>query len=88
MDDRLREINQHIYRIDGEVEELTEVVSGMFEQYDQSYSEFRGMRLEQESPQTYSTTPTSAPADPFGLFGNPGDVSSTSRQHGSDIDDE
>ncbi|GKA65960.1 hypothetical protein Tco_0765667 [Tanacetum coccineum] len=41
MDDRLREINQHIYRIGGEVEELIEVVLGMSEEYDNSMVNFK-----------------------------------------------
>ncbi|GJY63938.1 hypothetical protein Tco_0465398 [Tanacetum coccineum] len=46
MDDRLGEIDEHIYKMGGEVEEITKVVSGMSEQYDQFYGEFRSMRLE------------------------------------------
>ncbi|GJS32881.1 zinc finger, CCHC-type containing protein [Tanacetum coccineum] len=48
MDDRLGEIDQHIYRIGGEAKELTKVVLVMSKPYDQFYGEFRGMRLEQE----------------------------------------
>ncbi|GJU12345.1 hypothetical protein Tco_1134741 [Tanacetum coccineum] len=48
MDDRLGEIDQSIYHFGGEVENLTKVVSGMSEQHDQFYGEFRSMRLEQE----------------------------------------
>ncbi|GJR36439.1 hypothetical protein Tco_1212123 [Tanacetum coccineum] len=113
MDDRLGEIDHHIYRIGGEVEELTEVVSGLSEQYDQFYAtilsppnhtHFNGTQYAYDpdipdlgvqqgvnfmsGPQTYSTAPTATPADPFGLFGNPGDVPSTSRQHRSDVDEE
>ncbi|GKE20328.1 hypothetical protein Tco_1431840, partial [Tanacetum coccineum] len=48
MDDRLMDIDSNNYPLSNEVEELTKVVSGMSEQYDQFYSEFRLMRVEQE----------------------------------------
>ncbi|GJS54198.1 hypothetical protein Tco_0627560 [Tanacetum coccineum] len=40
------------------------------------------------NPQTYSIAPSTTPTDPFSLFGNPEDVPSTSRNPGSDMDDE
>ncbi|GJY15557.1 hypothetical protein Tco_0385979 [Tanacetum coccineum] len=45
---KVGEIDEHMYKMGGEVEELTMVVLGMSEQYDQFYGEFRSMRLEQE----------------------------------------
>ncbi|GJT26599.1 hypothetical protein Tco_0906874 [Tanacetum coccineum] len=39
MDDMLGEIDEHIYKMSYEVEELTEVVLGMSKQYDQFYGE-------------------------------------------------
>nr|GEX50468.1 hypothetical protein [Tanacetum cinerariifolium] len=48
MDDRLEEINQHSYRISDKVEDLITVVSGMSEEYDQFYGEFRVMRIDQD----------------------------------------
>ncbi|GKG47885.1 hypothetical protein Tco_0507370, partial [Tanacetum coccineum] len=40
------------------------------------------------SPQTYSTALFDAHANPFVLFGNPGDVPSTSCNPGNDMDEE
>ncbi|GJX34086.1 hypothetical protein Tco_0245643 [Tanacetum coccineum] len=48
MDDRHGEIYKHIYKLGGEMEKLTKVMSGMSEQYDEFYGEFRLMRLAQE----------------------------------------
>ncbi|GJW78986.1 hypothetical protein Tco_0140668 [Tanacetum coccineum] len=46
MDDRLGDIDTNIYKLSNNVEELTTVVSGMSEQYDQFYGEFNTMREE------------------------------------------
>ncbi|GJS60986.1 hypothetical protein Tco_0655770 [Tanacetum coccineum] len=46
----------------GDVDDLTYVVSGMSEQYDQFYGEFRHIRMEQESTLVYSTTPSHYPS--------------------------
>ncbi|GJW51928.1 hypothetical protein Tco_0093279 [Tanacetum coccineum] len=48
MDDRLGDMDTNIYKLSNDVEDLTYVVSGMSEQYDQFYGEFRQMRMEQE----------------------------------------
>ncbi|GKG16782.1 hypothetical protein Tco_0361739, partial [Tanacetum coccineum] len=40
------------------------------------------------NPQMYSTAPSTAPTNPFGLFNNPEDVPSTSRHHGNDMDED
>ncbi|GJS23964.1 hypothetical protein Tco_0452596 [Tanacetum coccineum] len=85
MDDRLGEIYEHIYKLGGEMEKLTKVMSGMSEQYDEFYGEFRLMRLMQESPQTYFTAPPDLATNLFGLFG---DVPSTSHHHVNDMDEE
>ncbi|GJS21238.1 hypothetical protein Tco_0449870 [Tanacetum coccineum] len=88
MDDRLGEIDEHIYKMGGEVEELTAVMSWMSKQYDQFYGEFRSMRLEQESPQMYLTAPFTAPTNPFSLFDNPGDVPCISHHRENAMDEE
>nr|GFB16714.1 hypothetical protein [Tanacetum cinerariifolium] len=85
IDDRLGEIDESIYKMGGEMDQLTEVVSGMSEKYDEFYGEFKSMRLEHKSPQTYSTTPPNPAANPFGLFG---DVPSISRHYGDNMDKE
>ncbi|GKA81219.1 hypothetical protein Tco_0787911 [Tanacetum coccineum] len=56
MDDRLEEIDQHIYRFGSKVEKLIKAMSRMSEQYDQFYGEFRSMRLEQERFQSWNTS--------------------------------
>ncbi|GJW19212.1 hypothetical protein Tco_0026648 [Tanacetum coccineum] len=103
MDDRLGELNQHIYRIGDEVEELTSVVSDMSEycypittsitpaMMEPNILMFLTFRLGVQpgvnfmsNPQTYFT----APVDMFTLFGNPGDMPSTSSQNGNAIDEE
>nr|GFA50893.1 hypothetical protein [Tanacetum cinerariifolium] len=48
IDDRLGDIDSNIYTLSTEVEDLTPVVSGMSEQYDQFYGEFYRLRLEQD----------------------------------------
>nr|GFA21463.1 hypothetical protein [Tanacetum cinerariifolium] len=45
---RLGEIETNIYKLGSDVDDLTYVVSGMSEQYDQFYEEFRQIRMEQE----------------------------------------
>ncbi|GKE39542.1 hypothetical protein Tco_1462947, partial [Tanacetum coccineum] len=50
----LGEIDDHIYKLGGEMEELTEVVSSMSEQYDEFYGDFRSMRLEQDRFQSWN----------------------------------
>ncbi|GJY72739.1 hypothetical protein Tco_0477170 [Tanacetum coccineum] len=52
MDERLCEMETDISRIRSDIDDLTYVVSGMSEQYDQFYGEFRQMRREQERFQT------------------------------------
>ncbi|GKB08913.1 hypothetical protein Tco_0837225 [Tanacetum coccineum] len=79
MDDRLGEMDQHIYHIGNEVKEVTTVVSDLGVQQGVNFI---------SSPQTYTNAPTTAPADPFDLFVNPRDIPSTSCQHGSDMDKE
>ncbi|GKE05882.1 hypothetical protein Tco_1397900 [Tanacetum coccineum] len=48
MDDRLGDMDTNIYKLSNDVKDLTYVVSGMYEQYDQFYGEFGQMRMEQE----------------------------------------
>nr|GEU58045.1 hypothetical protein [Tanacetum cinerariifolium] len=86
MDDRIGDIDSNIYTFSNEVEDLPAVVSGMFEQYDQFYREFDRMRLEQDSPQIFSTAPT-APNDLFGLFDTPDAVPSASHNLRNDMDE-
>ncbi|GKD72508.1 hypothetical protein Tco_1330790, partial [Tanacetum coccineum] len=52
IDERLRDIETNISTLSTEVYDLTYVVSGMSEQYDQFYDEFGEMRLEQQRFQT------------------------------------
>ncbi|GKF57596.1 hypothetical protein Tco_0171133, partial [Tanacetum coccineum] len=47
MDDRMGDIYTNIFKLSNNVEELTDVVSGMSKQYDQFYEEFNTMREEQ-----------------------------------------
>nr|GEY78795.1 hypothetical protein [Tanacetum cinerariifolium] len=54
-DDRLGDIDSNIYTLSTEVEDLTAVVSGMSEQYDQFYGEFYRMRLEQDRFRAWNT---------------------------------
>ncbi|GJT24065.1 hypothetical protein Tco_0894002 [Tanacetum coccineum] len=56
MDESLGEIDDHIYKLGGEMEELTKVVSSMSEQYDEFYGDFRSMRLEQDRFQSWNTS--------------------------------
>ncbi|GKC49633.1 hypothetical protein Tco_1072378, partial [Tanacetum coccineum] len=46
MDDWLGDMDTNIYNLSNDVEDLTYVVSGMSEQYDQFYGEFGHMRME------------------------------------------
>ncbi|GKA50302.1 hypothetical protein Tco_0743375 [Tanacetum coccineum] len=55
MDERLGDIETNILTLNIEVEDLTYVVSGMSEQYDQFYDEFGKMKLEQQRFQTWNT---------------------------------
>ncbi|GJW78624.1 hypothetical protein Tco_0140306 [Tanacetum coccineum] len=55
MDERLGDIETDISRLVGDVNELTYVVSGMSEQYDQFYGEFGHWRTEQERFLTWNT---------------------------------
>ncbi|GJX05623.1 hypothetical protein Tco_0191539 [Tanacetum coccineum] len=55
MDERLGDIKTDISRLVSDIDELTYVVSGMFEQYDQFYREFGQWRIKQESFQTWKT---------------------------------
>ncbi|GKB20704.1 hypothetical protein Tco_0854627, partial [Tanacetum coccineum] len=48
MDDRLGDMDTNIFKPSNNVEDLTYVVSGMSEQYDQFYGEFKQMMIEQE----------------------------------------
>ncbi|GKD20111.1 hypothetical protein Tco_1221814 [Tanacetum coccineum] len=48
MDERLGDIKTDISRLVSDIDELTYVVSGMFEQYDQFYREFGQWRIKQE----------------------------------------
>ncbi|GJV82137.1 hypothetical protein Tco_1518007 [Tanacetum coccineum] len=48
MDDKLGNMDTNIYKLSNNVKDLTYVVFGMSEQYDQFYREFRQMRMEQE----------------------------------------
>ncbi|GJY44246.1 hypothetical protein Tco_0432459 [Tanacetum coccineum] len=56
LDDRLGKIDQNIHHLGGEREELTEVVSGMSEQYDRFYDEFISMRLEHDRFQSWNSS--------------------------------
>ncbi|GJU03804.1 hypothetical protein Tco_1114142 [Tanacetum coccineum] len=55
MDDRLGDIDSNIYTLSNKVEDLTTLVSGMSEQYDQFYREFDRMRLEQDRFHAWNT---------------------------------
>ncbi|GJR48300.1 hypothetical protein Tco_1316403 [Tanacetum coccineum] len=55
MDERLGDIETDISRLAGDVDELTYVVSGMSEQYDQCYGEFEQWKMEQERFLTWNT---------------------------------
>ncbi|GJY96489.1 hypothetical protein Tco_0513399 [Tanacetum coccineum] len=55
MDDKLGDIDTNIYKLSNDVEDLTYVVSGMSEQYDQFYEEFRQMKMEQERFRNWNT---------------------------------
>nr|GFA13947.1 hypothetical protein [Tanacetum cinerariifolium] len=55
MDDMLGDIDSNIYTFSNKVEDLTEVVSRMSEQYDQFYGEFDRMRLEPDRFHTWNT---------------------------------
>ncbi|GJW41897.1 hypothetical protein Tco_0070696 [Tanacetum coccineum] len=55
MDERLGDIETDIPRLVGDINELTYVVSGMSEQYDQFYGEFGHWRTEQERFLTWNT---------------------------------
>ncbi|GJV58004.1 hypothetical protein Tco_1459009 [Tanacetum coccineum] len=48
MDERLGDMDTNIYKLSNDVEDLTYVVSGMSEQYNQFYREFEQIRMEQE----------------------------------------
>ncbi|GJR79986.1 hypothetical protein Tco_0150771 [Tanacetum coccineum] len=48
MDERMRDMDTNIFKLSYDVEELTAVVSGMSEKYDQFYGEFNTMREEQQ----------------------------------------
>nr|GEV16710.1 hypothetical protein [Tanacetum cinerariifolium] len=48
MDKRMGNMDMTIFKLSNDVEELTTVVSGMSEQYDQFYEEFNTMREEQQ----------------------------------------
>nr|GEV64476.1 hypothetical protein [Tanacetum cinerariifolium] len=104
MDDKPGELNQHIYCIGDEVEELTTVVfdrmTHLLSYHRLNHTRYDGTQYTyvpdildlgvqqgvnfMSNPQTYST----APADSFGLFGNPGDKPSTSCQNKNAIDEE
>ncbi|GJY40105.1 hypothetical protein Tco_0427375 [Tanacetum coccineum] len=53
MGERLGEIETYISKLGSNVDDLTYVVSGMSEQYDQFYGEFGQMRMEQERYREY-----------------------------------
>ncbi|GJX33574.1 hypothetical protein Tco_0243429 [Tanacetum coccineum] len=55
MDERLGDIETDISKLVGNIDELTYVVSGMSEQYNQFYREFGLWRTEQERFQTWNT---------------------------------
>ncbi|GJS30101.1 hypothetical protein Tco_0490721 [Tanacetum coccineum] len=55
MDDRLGDMDTNIYKLSNDVKDLTYVVSGMSEQYDQFYGEFGQMRMEQERFRNWNT---------------------------------
>ncbi|GKD77215.1 hypothetical protein Tco_1339836 [Tanacetum coccineum] len=55
MDERLGDIETGISRLAGDVDELTYVVYGMSEQYDQFYGEFGQWRTEQDRFLTWNT---------------------------------
>ncbi|GJU37136.1 hypothetical protein Tco_1185490 [Tanacetum coccineum] len=85
MDERMSDMDTNIFKLNNDVDELTAVVSGMSEQYDQFYREFNTMREEQQSPQDFSTAPIT---DPFGLFGTLGAGPSTSQNPRNDMEEE
>ncbi|GKC73357.1 hypothetical protein Tco_1119240 [Tanacetum coccineum] len=99
MDERLDEMETDISRLVSDVDDLTYIVSGMSEQYDQFYGEFEQMRMDQErvhqgvnfmsSTPVYSTTPSQSPSpNPFELFGDANAGPSTSQNQGNDINEE
>nr|GFB12771.1 hypothetical protein [Tanacetum cinerariifolium] len=89
-DERLGGIETNISTLSIEVDDLTYVVSGMSEQYDQFYNEFRQMRVQQgvnfmSNTPVYSTAPSSSP-NPFGLSDDANVGPFTSQNLGNDID--
>ncbi|GJV30288.1 hypothetical protein Tco_1386736 [Tanacetum coccineum] len=54
MDKRLGEMETDISKLRGDIDDLTYVVSGMFERYDQFYGEFGQMKMEQKRFQTWN----------------------------------
>nr|GEY44307.1 hypothetical protein [Tanacetum cinerariifolium] len=82
MDDRLGDMDTNIFKLSDEFENLTAVMSEMFEQYDQFYREIDAM-----SQQYFSTAPT-AYTDLFGLFGTLDAGPSTSHHPENDMDEE
>ncbi|GJY25702.1 hypothetical protein Tco_0400428 [Tanacetum coccineum] len=74
IDERLGDIETNISTLSIKVDDLTYVVSGMSEQYDQFNGEFGQMRVQQgvnfmSNTLIYPTAPSSSP-NPFSLFGD------------------
>ncbi|GJS23965.1 hypothetical protein Tco_0452597 [Tanacetum coccineum] len=97
IDDRIGEIDEHIYKLGYEIEEVIKLLS--YHHLDHTY--FDGTQYTYvpnipdlgvehgvyfiSSPQTYFTAPPDPSANPFGLFG---DVPSTFHHCGNDMDKE
>ncbi|GJY82997.1 RNA-directed DNA polymerase, eukaryota [Tanacetum coccineum] len=85
MDKRLGEIETDISKLGCDVDDLTYVVSGMFEQYDQFYEEFGQMRMDTT---VYSTAPSQSLSPNPLLFGYADAGPSTSQNQGNDMNEE
>nr|GFC31921.1 hypothetical protein [Tanacetum cinerariifolium] len=89
MDERLGEMKTNIYKLRMDDYDLTYIVFGISEQYDQFYGEFRQTRMEKESTPVYTTAPSQSPSpNPFGLFGDADAGPSTSQNQGNDMNKE
>ncbi|GJY00376.1 hypothetical protein Tco_0357394 [Tanacetum coccineum] len=87
MDERMGDMDTNIFKLRNDVEELTAVVSGMSEQYDQFCRELNSTREEQQSRQVFSTASTPSP-NPFSFISDVNAGPSTSQNQGNDMDEE
>nr|GEX72098.1 hypothetical protein [Tanacetum cinerariifolium] len=79
MDEKIGDMDTNIFKLSNDVEELTTVVYGMSEQYDQFYEEFNTMREEQQRVYSWETDHLSQ---------TPGAGPSTSQKPRNDMDEE